>query len=60
MFQQRLKKAEWESFIEEKEEGFDCTLIEDYWPGEDAGGLTRSRASYVVVGGCMFDFFWLV
>lgn len=60
MFQQRLKKAEWESFIEEKEEGFDCTLTEDYWPGEDVGGLTRSRASYVVVGGCTFDFFWLV
>ena len=61
MFQQGLKKAEeWESFIGEKEEGFDYALIEDYWPGEDVGGLTRSRASYVVVGGYMFDFFWLV
>ena len=61
VFQQRLKKAEdWESFIGEKEEGFDYALIEDYWPGEDVGGLTRSRASYVVVGGYMFDFFWLV
>jgi len=61
VFQQRLKKAEdWESFIGEKEEGFDYALIEDYWPGEDVGGLTRSRASYVVVGRYMFDFFWLV
>ena len=61
VFQQRLKKVEdWESFIGEKEEGFDYALIEDYWPGEDVGGLTRSRASYVVVGGYMFDFFWLV
>ena len=61
VFQQRLKKAEdWESFIGEKEEGFDYALIEDYWPGEDVGGLTRSRASYVVVGRYIFDFFWLV
>lgn len=34
VFQQRLKKVEdWESFIGEKEEGFDYALIEDYWPG---------------------------
>ena len=40
MFQQRLKKAEeWESFIGEKEEGFDYALIEDYWPGEDVNHI---------------------
>ena len=37
-----------------------CALIGGCWHREAVGGLTRSRASYVVSQGCIFVFLWLV
>ena len=47
---------EWKSFIVQKGEG----LIEDCWPEEAGGRLTRSRASHMTGLGSIFDFLWLV
>ena len=49
VFWQRPKAAEeWESFIEERKEGFRCALIGGCWPEEVVDGVTRSGPSYVI------------
>ena len=51
---------EWESFIVGQREGFSYTPSGGCWHREAIDSLTRSRTSYVVGQGNIFDFLWLV
>lgn len=42
-----------------KKEGIRCALNGGCWPGEAAGGLLRSGASYVIGERCIFAFLLL-